>query len=133
LGGPGQFGENFTVEGLADDDVRIGDRLRIGGAVFEVTQPRVTCFKVGIRLDEPRMPVLLTGHGRPGFYRGVIQEGVVGAGDAIEQVARAGGALTVREASDLLYGSEHPADLLRRAAEHTGPAVPGCATGASRR
>ena len=64
----GQFGENFTVEGLADDEVCIGDRYRIGGAVFEVTQPRVTCFRVAIRMDEPTMPSLLVAHHRPGFY-----------------------------------------------------------------
>jgi len=63
----GQFGENFTVEGLPDDEVCIGDRYRIGNAVFEVTQPRVTCYRVGIRLDEPRMAALLVSHRRPGF------------------------------------------------------------------
>jgi MOSC domain-containing protein YiiM len=64
----GQFGENFTVEGLADGEVCIGDRYRIGDAVFEVTQPRVTCYRVGIRMNEPRMPALLVAHRRPGFY-----------------------------------------------------------------
>src|SRR5215475_7707428 len=75
----GQFGENFTVEGLADDSVCIGDRFRIGDAVFEVTQPRVTCYRVGIRLNERRMPALLIEHRRPGFYFRVLQEGEVGA------------------------------------------------------
>ena len=79
----GQFGENFTVEGLADDEVCIGDRYRIGNAVFEVTQPRVTCYRVGIRMNEPRMPALLVAHRRPGFYFRVLQEGEVGAGDEI--------------------------------------------------
>jgi MOSC domain-containing protein YiiM len=83
----GQFGENFTVAGLADDEVCIDDRFAIGSALFKVTQPRVTCFKVGIRLDEPRMPALLTGHGRPGFYLRVVEEGDVEAGDAIVKVA----------------------------------------------
>jgi MOSC domain-containing protein YiiM len=63
----GQFGENFTVEGLADDEVCVGDRYRIGTALFEVTQPRVTCYRVGIRLQEPRMPSLLVAHRRPAF------------------------------------------------------------------
>src|SRR4249919_1242095 len=58
------FGENFTVDGLGDDEVCIGDRYRIGSARFEVTQPRVTCYRLGIRLDEPRMPALLVQHGR---------------------------------------------------------------------
>lgn len=69
---PGHFGENFTVDGLPDDEVRIGDRYRIGTAVFEVTQPRVTCYRVGLRLDEPRIPALMVSHHRPGFYLRVI-------------------------------------------------------------
>ena len=64
----GQFGENFTVEGLNDDEVYIGDRYRIGSAVFEVTQPRVSCYRVGIRMNDPRIPALLVSHRRPGFY-----------------------------------------------------------------
>ena len=83
----GQFGENFTVDGLADDEVCIGDRYRIGGAVFEVTQPRVTCYRVGIRMDDPRMPALLVSHRRPGFYLRVLEEGDVEAGDEIVKVA----------------------------------------------
>ena len=76
----GQFGENFTVEGLPDNEVCIGDRYRIGDAVFEVTPPRVTCYRVGIRMNEPRMPALLVAHHRPGFYFRVLQEGEVGCG-----------------------------------------------------
>ena len=63
----GHFGENFTVDGLPDDEVCIGDRYRIGDAVFEVSQPRVTCYRVGLRLNEPRMAALLVSHRRPGF------------------------------------------------------------------
>ncbi|MGZ6642749.1 MAG: MOSC domain-containing protein [Solirubrobacteraceae bacterium] len=111
----GQFGENFTVDGLGDDEVHIGDRYAIGSAVFEVTQPRVTCFKVGMRLDEPRMPALLTGHGRPGFYLRVIAEGDVGAGDRIRLLSRDPRSLSVRRTSDLLYrpGPDDAADLRR--------------------
>src|SRR3954466_10323620 len=76
----GQFGENFTIDGLADAEVCIGDRYRIGTAVFEVTQPRVTCYRLGIRLAQPRMPALLVAHGRPGFYLRVLDEGEVEAG-----------------------------------------------------
>ena len=83
----GQFGENFTIEGLPDDEVCIGDRYRIGSALFEVTQPRVTCYRVGIRMDEPRMAALLVASGRPGFYFRVLEEGEVGAGDEIVKVA----------------------------------------------
>ncbi len=99
----GQFGENFTVRGLPDDEVCVGDRYRIGDALFEVTQPRVTCYKIGLRMDEPRMPALLYTHGRPGFYLRVVEEGEVGAGDAIERIAVGPGAMTVREVSGLLY------------------------------
>ncbi len=82
----GQFGENFTVEGLADDEVCIGDRYRIRDVVFEVTQPRVTCYRVGVRLDEPELPALLVAHHRPGFYFRVLQEGEVQAGDEITKL-----------------------------------------------
>jgi MOSC domain-containing protein YiiM len=77
----GQFGENFTVDGLPDDEVCIGDRYRIGSALFEVSQPRVTCYRVGIRMAEPA--ALLVSHHRPGFYFRVLEEGEVGAGDEI--------------------------------------------------
>ena len=88
----GQFGENLTVRGLADDEVCIGDRYRIGSAVFEVSQPRVTCYRVGIRMDDARMPALLISHHRPGFYFRVLREGTVQAGDEIVLVAaRTGG------------------------------------------
>src|SRR6476660_2582236 len=83
----GQFGENFTVEGLLDNEVCIGDRYRIGRAVFEVTQPRVTCYRLGIRMNNPQMAALLVSHRRPGFYLRVITEGEVGAGDEIQKVA----------------------------------------------
>ena len=111
----GQFGENLTVEGLADDEVCIGDRYRIGGAVFEVTQPRVTCYRLGIRMDEPAMPSLLVSHHRPGFYLRVIEEGTIAAGDAIEQVAEGPERLTVAEIDGLLYLPNRSRDTLARA------------------
>ena len=77
----GQFGENFTIDGLGDDDVCIGDRYQIGSAIFEVIQPRVTCYSVGIRMNDPRIPALLVSHHRPGFYLRVLQEGDIQAGD----------------------------------------------------
>src|SRR5215467_13234751 len=85
----GQFGENFTIDGLPDDVVCIGDRYRIGSALFEITAPRVTCYRVGIRMNEPRMAALLTSSGRPGFYFRVLQDGDVGAGDEIVKVGEA--------------------------------------------
>ena len=99
----GQFGENFTVEGLADSEVCIGDRYRIGGALFEVTQPRVTCYRVGIRMDEPRMASLLVAHQRPGFYFRVLEEGEVGAGDEIVRVAQGPERMTITAVDALLY------------------------------
>jgi ferredoxin-NADP reductase/MOSC domain-containing protein YiiM len=99
----GQFGENFTVEGLADSEVCVGDRYRIGGALFEVTQPRVTCYRVGIRMDEPQMAALLVAHQRPGFYFRVLEEGEVGAGDEIVRVAEGPERMTVRAINALLY------------------------------
>src|SRR5271170_4359088 len=113
----GQFGENFTVDGLADDEVCIGDRYRIGSALFEVTQPRVTCYRVGIRMNEPRMPALLVSHHRPGFYFRVLEEGEVESGDEIVKVADGPRHMTVVEADSLLYLSAQspPRDQLQRA------------------
>ena len=111
----GQFGENFTVDGLPDDEVCIGDRYRIGDAVFEVSQPRVTCYRVGIRMDEPQLPALLVSHRRPGFYLRVITEGHVGAGDDIVKIASEPNAVTVAEVDALLYLPGHPREQLQRA------------------
>ncbi len=111
----GQFGENFTIEGLPDDGVCIGDRYQIGSAVFEVTQPRVTCYRVGIRMNEPRMPALLTSSGRPGFYFRVLQEGAVGGGDEIVKVGEAKERMTVAEVNALLYSPDHAREGLERA------------------
>jgi ferredoxin-NADP reductase/MOSC domain-containing protein YiiM/ferredoxin len=117
----GQFGENFTVEGLSDDEVCIGDRYRIGTAVFEVTQPRVTCYRLGIRMNNPEMASLLVSHKRPGFYFRVITEGEVGAGDDIEKIAEAPDKISVAEIDSLLYLSNH--DLNRIAIAARIPAL----------
>jgi ferredoxin-NADP reductase/MOSC domain-containing protein YiiM len=111
----GQFGENFTVEGLPDDVVCIGDRYRIGGALFEVTQPRVTCYRVGIRMDEPRMAALLTSSGRPGFYFRVLEEGEVEAGEEIVKLASGTEQMSVARINALLYLPGHRRDELERA------------------
>lgn len=108
---PGNFGENFTVDGLGDDEVCVGDRYRIGEAVFEVTQPRVTCYRVGMRLGEPAMPSLLVSHRRPGFYLRVITEGVVQAGDEIVKVSS--GPMTVADIDALLYLPDRDIEALR--------------------
>jgi ferredoxin-NADP reductase/MOSC domain-containing protein YiiM len=111
----GQFGENFTVEGLPDNEVCIGDRYRIGGAEFEVTQPRVTCYRVGIRMNEPRMAALLVAHHRPGFYFRVLLEGEVGADDDIVKIADGPERASVAEVDALLYLPGHSSDQLQRA------------------
>ena len=110
----GQFGENFTVEGLTDEEVCIGDRYRIGTATLEVTQPRVTCYRVGIRMKDPRIPALLVSHRRPGFYFRVLEEGEVEAGDEIVKLAAGPEQMPVAEVDGLLYLPGHARqDLLR--------------------
>jgi ferredoxin-NADP reductase/MOSC domain-containing protein YiiM len=117
----GQFGENFTVEGLADDEVCIGDRYRIGSAVFEVTQPRVTCYRLGIRMNNPQMASLVVSHRRPGFYFRVITEGEVGAGDEIQKIADGAERMSIVEIDSLLYSANH--DLKRIAVATRIPAL----------
>ena len=111
----GQFGENFTVDGLSDDEVCIGDRYRIGTALLEVTQPRVTCYRVGLRMEDPRIPALLVSHRRPGFYFRVLEEGEVQAGDEIFKVASGDEQMAVAEVDALLYLPGHPRQQLLRA------------------
>ena len=111
----GQFGENFTVDGLADDEVCIGDRYRIGSATFEVTQPRVTCYRVGIRMNDPQIPALLVSHHRPGFYFRVLEEGEVQAGDDIIKLASGPEQMTVADVDGLLYLPGHTRQGVLRA------------------
>ncbi|MFJ2651695.1 MOSC domain-containing protein [Streptomyces sp. NPDC087420] len=111
----GQFGENLTVDGLPDDEVCIGDRYRIGDAVFEVSQPRVTCYRVGLRMEEPQMAALLVSHRRPGFYMRVVVEGEMEAGQEIVKVADGPEGMTVADIDSLLYLPGHPRDDLDRA------------------
>jgi ferredoxin-NADP reductase/MOSC domain-containing protein YiiM len=114
--GYGQFGENLTVDGLTDDEVCIGDRYRIGEAEFEVTQPRVTCYRVGLRLGEPELPALLVSHQRPGFYMRVLREGRIQAGDRIVKTRTGPGALSVADVDALLYLPGRDPAKLRAAA-----------------
>lgn len=114
----GAFGENFTTEGMLETDLAIGDVLRIGSAVLRVTQPRLPCFKLGIRLGTHDAAKRFTASLRPGFYLGVVQEGEVGAGDAIEVVERDPRRLTVTEVFALRVGALDDAQGLRRAALH---------------
>jgi ferredoxin-NADP reductase/MOSC domain-containing protein YiiM len=111
----GQFGENFTVDGLPDREVCIGNQYYIGDALFEVSQPRVTCYRLGLRMDEPRMAALLVSHERPGFYLRVLKEGLVGAGDEIVKIADGPERMTVAEINALLYLPGHRRENLQRA------------------
>src|SRR6187402_3221942 len=111
----GSFGENLTVDGLPDTEVCIGDRFRIGDALLEVTQPRVTCYRVGMRMQEPRLPSLLVSHKRPGFYCRVIEEGLIGAGDVITREL-SGSDVSITEIDALLYFPDHPREAVARAA-----------------
>jgi ferredoxin-NADP reductase/MOSC domain-containing protein YiiM len=113
----GQFGENFTVDGLSDDEVCIGDRYRIGTAEFEVTQPRVSCFRVGMRMGQPQLPALLVAHHRPGFYLRVVTEGHVQAGDEIVRTLVGPHALSVADVDALLYLPDRDIDQLRAAVD----------------
>ena len=110
-----QFGENFTVDGLPDTEVCIGDRFWIGSALFEISQPRVTCYRVGIRMDDPQMPAKLVAHHRPGFYFRVLEEGEVGAGDEIIKAADGPEQMSVAEIDAVLYLSGHTREQLDRA------------------
>ncbi|MDT0463950.1 MOSC and FAD-binding oxidoreductase domain-containing protein [Streptomyces gibsoniae] len=111
----GVFGENFTVDGLPDDEVCIGDRYRIGEAEFEVTQPRVTCYRVGMRLGEPTMAAQLVAHHRPGFYLRVLSEGRVQAGDEITLIRKGPEELSVADTDALLYLPDRDPEKLRKA------------------
>ncbi len=99
----GQFGENFTVEGMLDDAVHVGDVFRVGGALVEVTQPRVPCFKLAIRMGLEGFQNLLLSSNRIGFYLRVLEEGEVGAGDVIEPVKTDPRRMTVGKVNNLLY------------------------------
>jgi MOSC domain-containing protein YiiM len=118
----GAFGENFTTEGLLEPDVRIGDRLRVGSAEFVVTQPRMPCFKLGIRFGRDDMVKLFLHSGRSGFYLAVLREGEVAAGDPIERVGRDDHGVTVADIASLYARDKDNQDLLRRAVEV--PALP---------
>jgi len=104
----GQFGENFTTTGLLEDDVHIGDVLRIGAARVQVSQPRTPCFKLGIRMGDDGFPARFTAANRTGFYLRVLEEGQVKAGEAIERIERVVDSLSVRDVFRLRHmGGTH--------------------------
>jgi MOSC domain-containing protein YiiM len=116
----GVFGENLTMEGLLETDVRIGDRLEIGSAEFLVTQPRQPCFKLGIRFGRDDMVTRFVASGRSGFYVRVVREGDIASGDAIRLVERAAGSITVSEIFTLHFDDNGPHERLRHAAAAPG-------------
>jgi len=111
----GQFGENFTTEGLLEDEVSIGDVFRIGVARLQVTQPRSPCFKLGIRMGDENFPARFAKINRTGFYLRVLEEGMVKAGDAIDRVERAAGSMNVREVFRLRHAGGTRAEYERAA------------------
>jgi MOSC domain-containing protein YiiM len=115
----GAFGENFTTEGLLEETVRIGDRIRVGSAEFVVTQPRMPCYKLGLRFGHPEMVKRFLRSGRTGFYLAVLEEGQVTAGDSIELLAQDEYGITVADIVNLYTADATNQDLLRRASELT--------------
>lgn len=113
----GAFGENLTTEGLLEENVRIGDRLRVGSAEFVVTQPRMPCFKLGIRFGRPDMVKRFLRSGLTGFYLAVLREGEVAVDDSIQFTAQEQGGLTVADIVNLYTVDADNQERLRRAIE----------------
>lgn len=111
----GQFGENFTVDGMLDDEIHVGDRFRIGSALFEVPQPRVPCYKLAIKMEVEGFYNQILSSGRLGFYFRVLEEGEVGAGDVIEKVSEDPVCLTITEVNNLMYFDKDNFDGIRKA------------------
>jgi MOSC domain-containing protein YiiM len=118
----GAFGENFSAEGILEDQIKIGDRLRVGSAEFMVTQPRMPCYKLGIRFNRPDIVKRFLESKRTGFYFSVLREGEVGEGDEIEFIEKQGTGVTITEIVSLYSTDAHNQALLRRAIE--APALP---------
>jgi MOSC domain-containing protein YiiM len=111
----GIFGENLTLEGADEQDVLVGDRFRVGTALLEVSQPRIPCFKLGIRMGDPHFLAPFLRSGRTGFYLRVLEEGHLAAGDPVERVTRGEGGVTVREVARLFAGVDDPGAYSRAA------------------
>jgi len=111
----GQFGENFTVREMLEDEVHIGDVFRVGGAKVEVTQPRVPCYKLGFKMGLAEFPKMFLASGRVGFLLRVLEEGEVGEGDSFERITAGPGKMTVRAISHLLYFDPENLEDARRA------------------
>ena len=114
---PGAFGENLTTAGLLEDQVHIGDEFRVGSSRLVVTQPRMPCYKLGIRFDNPAIIKAFLRSGRPGIYFAVLEEGDVAAGDSIERLHTDPRRVTVTDMLALILNREAPADELRQVLE----------------
>ncbi|RCJ36577.1 molybdenum cofactor biosysynthesis protein [Nostoc punctiforme NIES-2108] len=113
----GIFGENFTTTGLREEEVNIGDRFHIGTVKLMVTQPRLPCYKLGIRFGRPDMVKRFLASRRTGFYFRVLQEGEVGAGDTLELVSRDDNNITVANITQLYTREQNNPELLHQAAQ----------------
>ncbi len=113
----GMFGENLTTEGMLEDEVSIGDQFRVGSVELMVTQPRLPCYKLGIRFGREDIIKRFMAAGRPGFYLRVLQEGEVGAGDTIERISRDDGEVTVSDVFRLIGKDRDDTETLRRAVQ----------------
>jgi len=111
----GQFGENLTVEGMLEDEIHVGDVFRAGGALVEVTQPRVPCYKLGIKMGLRGFEKMFLASRRVGFYLRVLEEGEVGAGDVLDRIRTGPGRMTVREICHLLYFDSENLEGARKA------------------
>ena len=111
----GAFGENLTTEGITEEDVRVGDRFRVGSALLQATQPRMPCFKLGIRFGRPDMVKRFWQSGRPGNYFSVLEEGDVAAGDRIEKTDQGPEEISLADVVRLYRGDEKSPELLERA------------------
>ncbi|HEY9605044.1 MAG TPA: MOSC domain-containing protein [Allocoleopsis sp.] len=114
---PGIFGENFTVTGLREEELNIGDRFRIGSVELIVTQPRLPCYKLGIRFGRSDMVKRFLASRRTGFYFRVLQEGEVGTGDTLELVSRDENNITVADITQLYVRDQNNPELLQRATQ----------------
>ena len=113
----GAFGENFTTEGILEDEIKIGDRIRVGSAEFMVTQPRMPCYKLALRFDRRDMVKRFLASKRTGFYLAVLREGEVGNGDAIEFTERQETGVTIADIVNLYSADSQKQALLRRATD----------------
>jgi MOSC domain-containing protein YiiM len=111
----GMFGENFTTEGLFESEINIGDKFRIGSAKIMVTEPRMPCYKLGIKFGRPDILRRFLQSGRTGFYFAVLQEGEVGVGDQFELIETSESGVRVSDITRLYVRDKQNADLLRRA------------------